>query len=86
MGQIAEQDSNDIVSDLQSKHDSNIQNEESKKKYKCNYPDCYAVFLRPSRLERHMRLHTGEVTIVNIKVILLRNLIFRCLTINDSVQ
>lgn len=69
MGQI-EQDSNDVASDLQNKHDSSVQNEESKKRHKCNYPDCDAVFLRPSRLERHMRLHTGEVTIMSIKIIL----------------
>lgn len=83
MGQIGEQDSNDSASDLQSKHDSSIQNEESKKKHKCHYPDCQAVFLRPSRLERHIRSHTGEVTITSIRMILLCNI---CLVINDSVQ
>ncbi|XP_071626323.1 uncharacterized protein [Temnothorax longispinosus] len=62
MGQIGEQGSNNGVSDLQSKHDSNIQNKKQKeeKKYKCDYPDCNAVFLRPNRLERHIRSHTGE--------------------------
>lgn len=77
MGQIGEQNSdievhveNSVTSDLQIKYDSDIQSKESKKKHKCNYPDCHAVFLRPSRLERHIRLHTGEVIIVMMKVVL----------------
>lgn len=72
MGQAGEQDNSDIASNLENKNDGNIQNGESKKKYKCNYLDCNAMFLRPSRLERHMRSHTGEVTI--IKVVLLHDI------------
>lgn len=60
MGQTGDQDNDSVATDLQSAHDSNSSSEE--KKYKCNYPGCHSTFLRPSRLERHMRLHTGEVT------------------------
>lgn len=71
MGQIKEEDNKDIVSDLQSEYESDIQIEEDQKKHKCDYPDCNAVFLRPSRLKRHKRSHTGEVTIMSIKMIVL---------------
>ncbi|XP_039307596.1 MDS1 and EVI1 complex locus protein EVI1-A isoform X1 [Solenopsis invicta] len=64
MGQIGDQDSDRVASDLQNEHKTDTQVEkESKKTHKCNYPDCQAVFPRSSKLERHMRLHTGEVTI-----------------------
>lgn len=33
---------------------------EAKKRYKCVFPGCSLAFLRPSRLERHVRVHTGE--------------------------
>lgn len=66
MGRVGDQDSDSAASDLQSGHDIDIGGKESQKKYNCNYPNCNAVFLRPSRLKRHIRLHTGEVTIVSI--------------------
>lgn len=65
-----EEDSDGIASDLQNKHDIHIESEDKKnmrtklcmdkKKYKCTYAECDAVFLRPSRLQRHIRSHTGE--------------------------
>jgi len=67
MGQMGDQDSDNVASNLQNGHD--IQNKE--KKHKCNYSNCDAVFLQPSRLKRHIRLHTGEVTIMSMKMILL---------------
>lgn len=70
MGQIKEKDNKDIVSDLQSEYESDIQIEEDKK-YKCDYPDCNEAFSRPSKLKSHKRLHTGEVTIMSIKMIVL---------------
>ncbi|XP_053976200.1 zinc finger protein 320-like [Hylaeus anthracinus] len=30
------------------------------KRYKCTFPECNAAFSKPSRLDRHIRLHTGE--------------------------
>jgi len=60
MGQIGDQNSNNILN-IQSGHD--VQN----KKHKCTYPECYAIFTRPSKLQRHIRMHTGEVFIINIK-------------------
>lgn len=50
MGQIKEKDNKDIVSDLQSEYESDIQIEEDKK-YKCDYPDCNEAFSRPSKLK-----------------------------------
>lgn len=67
MGYTRDQDSNSVASDLQNKHDINIESEQDKKKYKCTYAKCHAVFLRPSRLQRHIRSHTGEVLITDIK-------------------
>lgn len=57
---MGDQDSDNVAFDLQKGHDVDIQNKTSRKTHKCSYPDCNAVFLRPSRLERHMRSHTGE--------------------------
>lgn len=37
--------------------------DKKQKKHECTYPDCKAVFYRPSRLARHVRSHTGEVMI-----------------------
>ncbi|XP_029168768.1 zinc finger protein 184-like isoform X2 [Nylanderia fulva] len=55
-----EEDSDSVASDLQNKHDIYIEIEQDKKKYECIYTGCHAVFLRPSRLQRHIRTHTGE--------------------------
>lgn len=63
MGQTGDQNSNDNILNIQDEGDVDIQ----KKKYKCTYPECHARFIRPSKLERHLRLHTGEVFIINIK-------------------
>jgi len=81
MGQMGDQDS-DNVSNLQNSID--IQNKE--KKHKCNYSNCDAVFLQPSRLKRHIRLHTGEVTIMSMKMILLCDFITSMLTTYDFVR
>jgi len=61
MGQMGNHDNDNITSDCQTEHDIDIENKESQKKYKCNYPNCSATFLRPNRLERHTKSHTGEV-------------------------
>lgn len=68
MGYIGDQANDNVTSDLQSKHDTYIENGQNKKKHKCTYAECHAVFLRPSRLQRHIRSHTGEVLITNIKL------------------
>ena len=31
------------------------------KRYVCTYEGCFAAFGKPSRLEQHIRVHTGEV-------------------------
>lgn len=67
MGYMRDQANDSVASDLQNKHDIYIENEQEKKKYKCTYAECHAVFLRPSRLQRHIRSHTGEVFITNMK-------------------
>lgn len=58
MGQIGDSNRNDGVLNIQSDHGVDTQN---KKNHKCTYPDCHAVFTRPSKLQTHMKLHTGEV-------------------------
>lgn len=35
--------------------------EQSDKKYVCKYTGCNAAYFKQSRLDRHIRLHTGEV-------------------------
>ncbi|KYQ55306.1 Transcription factor IIIA, partial [Trachymyrmex zeteki] len=58
MGQMGDNDN--ITSDCQNGYNIDIENKKSQKKYKCNYPNCSATFLRPNRLERHINSHTGE--------------------------
>lgn len=36
-------------------------NEQSDRKYVCKYTGCNARYFKLSRLDRHIRLHTGEV-------------------------
>ncbi|XP_020294905.1 zinc finger protein 525-like isoform X2 [Pseudomyrmex gracilis] len=57
MGQVEVQD-NKIKKIAMNINLSN--NIKQNKKYNCTYPDCHAMFERPWRLERHMRLHVGE--------------------------
>lgn len=33
------------------------------KKYKCNFPGCQKSYAKPTRLEEHLRSHTGEVCV-----------------------
>lgn len=68
MGYTADQANDSVASDFQNKHDICIENGQDKKKYKCTYYECHAVFLRPSRLQRHIRSHTGEVFVTNVKL------------------
>lgn len=53
---VTADDENDDDSD-----DNELANFDPKKKYICSFKDCNAQFLRPSRLLRHERQHTGEV-------------------------
>lgn len=45
---------------------TDIEIKKDEKPYKCTYDGCNLSFLRPSRLKRHIRFHTGEVMIVCI--------------------
>lgn len=39
-------------------------NESSKSKiYTCSFENCTAAFGKPSRLQQHIRVHTGEVRV-----------------------
>ncbi|XP_032668317.1 zinc finger protein 28-like [Odontomachus brunneus] len=60
MGCTSDQDSENVSSNLQNEDDAKISVIQKRKKYKCNHPDCDAIFSEPSRLERHIRQHTGE--------------------------
>lgn len=56
MGQVEVQDNDIKIANI------NLNNNiKQNKKYNCTYPDCHAMFERPWRLERHIRLHVGEV-------------------------
>ncbi|KAL6266429.1 hypothetical protein P5V15_003279 [Pogonomyrmex californicus] len=59
MGLTGDQGNDNVALDLQSGHSSDIQNKE-KKQFKCDYPDCHAVFTRSFTFRNHIRTHTGE--------------------------
>ncbi|CAD1471145.1 unnamed protein product [Heterotrigona itama] len=49
-------ESNNMIKDT----DVVVEIKKDKKPYKCTYDGCNLSFLRPSRLKRHIRFHTGE--------------------------
>lgn len=61
MGQVKNAETDSISSDAESviKECANV-GDEINKRYKCTFAGCSLAFLRPSRLERHIRVHTGE--------------------------
>ncbi|XP_026670810.1 zinc finger protein 888-like [Ceratina calcarata] len=61
MGQVKNLETDSISPDTENiiKECTNIA-DEANKRYKCTFPECSLSFLRPSRLERHIRVHTGE--------------------------
>jgi len=60
MSQETAKNDNDVSSNLENDN-IYIGGKQDKRKYKCTHLNCHATFLRPSKLERHIRLHTGEV-------------------------
>lgn len=44
-----------------SSDNDHVDSSDTEKSHKCLHPGCKAAFLRPSRLARHVRQHTGEV-------------------------
>ncbi|KAL0104904.1 hypothetical protein PUN28_016507 [Cardiocondyla obscurior] len=59
MGQIKEENHSKVVFD-KNDHISGIQTEKNIKQYKCKYSNCQVTCSKPSKLERHIRSHTGE--------------------------
>lgn len=60
----SESDSQSILKDP----DAVPQGTKDEKPYKCAFDGCNAVFVRPSRLARHIRFHNGEVMFIWISV------------------
>ncbi|KOX76692.1 hypothetical protein WN51_11047 [Melipona quadrifasciata] len=60
MGHNINSESESILSESNMTNDTDVEIKEDEKPYKCTY-GCNLSFRKPSRLERHIRFHTGEI-------------------------
>lgn len=63
MGRNKDSETDSVLSEFENEV-KNIKTTEREKPYKCNFVGCNLAFYRPSRLQRHIRFHTGEVKLI----------------------
>lgn len=60
MGHASDQDSDNVS--ISFKNECDVKTFMIKKEqHRCTYSDCQAVFTKSSKLQRHIKQHTGEV-------------------------
>ncbi|XP_043801032.1 zinc finger protein 888-like [Apis laboriosa] len=59
MGRNKDSETDSVLSEFENEV-KNIKTTEREKPYKCSFVGCNLAFYRPSRLQRHIRFHTGE--------------------------